>query len=216
MQQRTEFTGGYGRRVIRRAWHNACGQLHRTTGPAVEEWTALPGGGGYVLSYQAWYFNGRQHREGRPASRIWHVADDGTRVLECEGWWRHGMRHRVGGPSYRSWHVQPDGTRTLELVGWRVNGNLHRVDGPAYPGHRLNWHGSWMTQEDLPWLRRGRGCLAASVAATTALTLPTAGSEGSPAWTHDQRVAMTRTTNSSSTTPAPYRSAVGGAVLLCV
>jgi len=42
--QQTEFTDEYGRQVIGREWRNTDGQLHRTTGPAWEEWTVLPSG----------------------------------------------------------------------------------------------------------------------------------------------------------------------------
>jgi len=162
--QQTECTGEYGRRVIRREWRNTRGELHRTTGPAVENWTVLPGGA-HVLSYQVWYLNGRRHWESRPAWRSWHVKGNGTRVLVTEEWYRHGVWHRVGGPAYRSWHVEPDGTRTLTWEEWCVNGKLQRVDGPAI-GRQFCWHGETARQEDLPWLRRGRDLLNALTEAT--------------------------------------------------
>jgi len=96
--QQSEFTIEHGRRVIRREWRNTGGHLHRTTGPAVEVWTVLPGGG-HVLSRQGWYVNGNAHRVDRPAVRRWHVAGDGTRVLEREEWKQHGRWHRVDGPA---------------------------------------------------------------------------------------------------------------------
>jgi len=208
--QQTEFTDEYGRRVIRREWRNTEGELHRTAGPAMEEWTVLPDGA-HVLSYQAWFLNGVEHREGRPACRQWRVAVDGTRVLLWEEWCRHGMQHRSTGPSYREWTVGPDGTRTLELEDWWVNGKLHRVDGPAYEGHEVYWHGVEARQEDLPWLRRGHGLLAGLTRATQQ-----SGSSGvSPAWSRDARVAMTGA-DSASNTLGTYRSAVGGSVLLCM
>jgi len=210
--QQTEFTDENGRRVIRRTWHNACGQLHRTTGSAVENWTVLPGGA-HVLSYQGWYLNGVPHRVDRPAVCRWHVAGDGTRVLVGEEWVRHGEWHRVGGPSYRKWTVGPDGVRTLGGEGWWANGKLHGVDGPAFFGHEFYWHGVSVRQQDLPWVRRGQGILAA-------LAGPGAASRGhhgdgkvGPAWTRDARVAPTHATPPASPT---YRSAVGGVVLLCV
>jgi len=144
--------------------------------------------------------------------REWQVAGDGTRVLTLEGWHRHGREHRPGGPSHRRWTVGPDGTRTVHWEKWYVNGKPYRVDGPAYAGHEFYWHGRGVTQQNLQWLRRGRVCMCL-VASAVAFTLPTTGSEGSPAWTRDARVAMTRTQSPSA---APYRSAVGGAVMLCV
>jgi len=84
-------TDDYGRRVICREWRNTDGQLHRTTGPAVEEWTVLRSGA-HVLSYQAWYLNGSAQ-----------MAHYGTRVLEFEEWARYDRGHRMNGPSYRHW-----------------------------------------------------------------------------------------------------------------
>ena len=207
--QQTEFTDERGRQVIHREWHNTYGQRHRTTGPAREDWTVLPDGT-HVLSCQGWYVNGKLHREGRPAWRIWHIADDGTRVLAVEVWWRGGMEHRVGGPSYRSWTVQPDGTRTLSWEYWRTNRKLHRVDGPAYAGYMFYWHDRQVTQEDLPWLRRGHCLLAGLTGATQQ-----GGGGVSPAWSRDPRVEMTGA-GAASGTPSTYRSAVGGSVLLYV
>jgi len=207
--EETEFPDEYGRQVIRREWRNTDGQLHRTTGPAREDWTVLPGGGAHVLSKQAWYQNGRAHREGRPAWRRRRVAEDGTRVLAVEVWWRAGMQHRVSGPSYRDWTVGPDGVRTLGGEGWWANGKLHRVDGPAFFGHEFYWHGVSVRQQDLPWVRRGQGILAALAGPGAA----SRGGEVGPTWTCDARVARTHATPPASPT---YRSAVGGVVLLCV
>jgi len=206
--QQTEFTDDYGSRVIRRAWRNTGGQLHRTTGPAVENWTVLPGGG-HMLSRQGWYVNGSVHRVGRPAYRRWDVADDGTRVLVREAWYQYDQSHRSTGPAHRRWTVGQDGTRTLAWERWWANGNQHRVDGPALDGRWFAWHGSWMTQEDLPWVRRGQGILAALAGAGAA----SRGGEVGPTWTRDARVARTHATPPASPT---YRSAVGGVVLLCV
>jgi len=180
--------------------------MHRTTGPAVENWTVLPGGA-HVLSFQAWYVNGKLHREGRPAILYWHVADDGTRVLGREAWRRRGQSHRGDGPSYCYWTMERDGTRRLAWETWRVNGERHRVDGPAYAGHGFSWHCKDVKGEDLPWLRRGRTFL-------TLLTAPPCG-KGVPAWSRDRRVTMTGA-DTVSNTPRTYRSAVGGAVLLYV
>jgi len=208
--RQTEFTDTYGRQVIRREWHSTDGKPHRTTGSAVEEWTVLPGGA-HVLSYQIWYVNGKMHREGRPARQIWQLANDGTRVLLWEEWWRYGRGHRMNGPSYRRWTVEPDGMRILLGESWRVNGKSHRVDGPAQTGHVFWWHGVEVRQEDLPWLRCGRSFLAG----LTGATQQGGGSGVSPAWSRDTRVAVTGT-DSASSTPSTYRSAVGGSVLLCV
>jgi len=210
--QQGEHTDDSGRRVIRRQWRDTCGELHRTTGPAWEEWTVLPVGT-HVLSLQGWYVNGNLHREGRPAVRRWHVADDGTRVLVCEAWWRAGMPNRVGGPWYRDWTVGPDGTRTLECKGWWANGKCHRVDGPAYAGREFYWHGVYVREEDLPWVRRGRGILAALAGPGAASPRHHGDGEVGPTWTRDARVALAHATPTAS--PA-YRSAVGGVVLLCV
>jgi len=195
---------------VRREWRNTRGELHRTTGPAVERWTVLPGGG-HVLSYQVWCLNGKAHREGRPAVRRWHVAENGTRVLVREEWVRHGRRHRVDGPSWRRWTVEPGGTRTLTYGSWRVNNKLHRADGPACDERWFYWHDRKVRQEDLPWLRRGHGLLAAFTVATQ----QGGGSGVFPAWSRDTRVEMTGA-DSVSNTPRTYRSAVGGSVLLCV
>jgi len=206
--QQSEYTITYGRPVIHRVWYNADGQRHRTTGPAVEVWTVLPGGA-HVLWYQAWYVNGRIHREGRPAAREWQVANNGARALVWEEWARHG--HRVDGPSTRCWTVGPDGTRTLADEEWRVNDRRHRVDGPVLGRHCFYWHDKAVKSEDLPWLRRGHGLLTAFTGATQ----QGGGSGVSPAWSRDARVAMTEV-GSASGTPSTYRSAVGGTVLLCV
>jgi len=207
--QQSEFTIEYGRQVLHREWRHTDGQRHRTTGPAVEHWTALPGGA-HVLAYQAWYVNGKAHREGRPATRQWHVADDGTRILMVEEWIRHTRGHRMNGPSWRSWHVEPDGTRTLTWKHWCVNGKLHRADGPAHTGHGFYWHDKAVKSEDLPWLRRRQGLLTA----LAAVLMPTHRNDTAPAWSRDGRVT-TVTWHGGGAMPV-YRSAVGGSVLLCV
>ena len=209
--QQTECTDEHGRRVIQRQWRNTEIQLHRTTGPAVEEWTVLPGGG-HMLSYQGWCVNGRWHREGRPAVRYWHVAEDGTRVLFREEWWRHGSEHRMERPSYRRWTVELDGIRRLAWESWRVNGQLHRADGPAFDGRKCYWHDVEVRQKDLPWLRRGGGLLVALTGAgANTREQGDDSSAGSPTWSRDARVVMV-----GGDLPETYRSAVGGAVLLCV
>jgi len=185
--QETAWRDGRGRQVIHRAWCNTEGQPHRTTGPAWEDWTVLPGGA-HVLSVEGWYFNGSAHREGRPAFRWWHIAGDCTQDLEIEEWRRHGHWHRVDGPSYCCWTMEPDGTRRLARERWHVNGKLHRVDGPAHTGpDEFWWHDRQVRQEDLPWLRRGWSFLVA-LAGFTAAT-PTLCSDGGaggsimfPAW----------------------------------
>jgi len=207
-----EYTDENGRRVIRRAWHNTDADLHRTTGPAWEQWVVLPGGG-HVLWHQAWYLNGKLHREGRPAIRVWHIAENGDRVLEYEEWLRHGGGHRGRGPSYRHWAVGPDGTRTLTRERWYVRDKLHRVDGPALNGNSFYWHGRIVEAGDLPWLRRGCGLLVGFTGAPAGHQSGNGGT--SPAWSLDTRVAMTNA-DSASSTSRTYRSAVGGAVLLCV
>jgi len=212
-----------GRQVIRRAWHDTHGQRHRTTGPAVEEWTVLPGGA-HVLLDQAWYDSGKLHREGRPAVRRWHVENDGTRVLGREVWARHGRPHRVDGPSYRDRTIEPDGARTLRWERWRVNGVQHRVDGPALDGRSFFWHGKLVQREDLPWLRRGRSFLVALAGFTGAMaTLCSDGDGGgsgvSPAWSQDARVRVVTWHGGGGAGEAVvtvYRSAVGGSVLLRV
>jgi len=203
----------HGRRVIRREWRNTDGQLHRTPGPAVENWTVLPGGA-RALSFQAWYVNGVLHREGRPARRRWNVENNGTRVLECEKWWRRGMRHRGGGPSYRTLIVGPARTRTLAWEEWCVNEKLHRADGPALNGRRFYWHARQVREEDLPWLRRGQGPLAAMQRIHGG-----GGSGAPPAWSRDARVTTVTWHGGGGgqdAVGATYRSAVGGSVLLCV
>jgi len=43
-----------------------------------------------------------------------------------------------------------------------VNGKMHRVDGPAQTGpDDFYWHEKEVQREELPWLRRGHGLLAA-------------------------------------------------------
>jgi len=160
--QQTECTDTYSRRVIRREWWNTDDQLHRTTGPAVEAWTILPGGA-HVLSGEAWYLNDILHSEGQPAYRQWHVVDNGTRVLKCERWRWHGKPHRLGGPSYRRWTMEPDGTRRLAWERWCVDGKLHRVDGPAYDRLGFYWHDKGVEGEDLPWVWREKTCRGCGV-----------------------------------------------------
>jgi len=213
MLQTTVMGDELGRQVIARYWCDARGERHWTTGPAVEHWTVLPGGA-HVLSYQAWYVNGNRHREDRPAWRRWHVSEDGSRVLEIEGWYQHDRGHRVGGPSYRRWTVEPDGTRALASECWRANGKLHRVDGPTYGGHGFYWHDAEAREEDLPWLRRGRSFLA-TLAGGRGAGPQGVDAASTPAWSRDARVAMTGASSASST-PAAYRSAVGGTALLSV
>ena len=191
MQERAWGRDWHNRPVLRREWHNTDGKAHRTTGPAIECWTALPAGA-HMLSFQGWYVNGTLHREGRPAVRQWHIADDGTRVLETEWWTRHNSQHRMDW--YRHWIVQPDGTRTLTCEEWRANGRWHRVDGPAFGRHVFSWQGRRVASEDLPWLRRGHGFLVA-LAGFTAATPMQQGDGGSggimfPAWSRDARVRV--------------------------
>jgi len=215
--QQSAWTDWDNRPVIRREWYNTEGQLHRTTGPAVEQWTILPGGA-HVQSYQVWVLNGKQHREGRPAARQWYVDDNDSRNLEWEEWVRHGKNHRVGGPSYCHasychWTVGPDGTRpTWET--WHANDKLHRVDGPAYDTCRFYWYDRHVREEDLPWLRCGQRMLAALAGARGAGPRRE-DAASSPTWTRDERLAMTESYSVSST-PATYLSVVGGSVLLCV
>ena len=234
LSERREWDQNIGRWVVRRVWRNACGKLHRTTGPAEEDWTVLPGGG-RVLSYQGWYVNGKAHREGRPAYRWWHVANDGTRALVSEGWWRAGMEHRVGGPAYRRWTAEPDGTRTLVCKWWWANGKLHRVDGPALhrvdgPAlHRVDgpalhrrgffWHSREAPQEHLPWLRRGQGVVVPFVATARVQKRPACRRYGGgvfPVWCRDVRLARSGAAPTTLPVPFLYCSLVGGAVLLCV
>jgi len=206
----------YGRRMIRREWYNTEDQRHRTTGPAVENWTVLPGGA-RVLSYQGWFLNGKVHRVDRPAVCRWHVAGDGTRVLVWEVWLRHGGGHRGRGPSYRHWTVEPDGTRRLASESWCVNGKLHRVDGPAFDRREFWWHGNDVEREDLPWLRRGRDLLVGLHAWTSSATKARAGARlGSvtPEWRWPELPRCRR--RRTAVSPAPYRSVVGGVLLMCV
>ena len=212
--EQTAWQDGNGRRVIRREWYNARGQLHRTTGPAEEHWTVLPGGA-HMLSYQVWSLNGRIHREGRPAWRSWRVADDGTRVLVREGWFQYEQsHHRSTGPAYRRWTVGQDGTRTLAWEEWCVNEKLHRADGPAQDGRSFYWHGVEVRQEALPWLRRGQGILAGLADGHGAEPQGDGAAASSPAWSGDTRVTVTW--HGEGAVVAAYRSAVGGSMLLCV
>jgi len=49
------FTDEYGHRMTHRERCNTHGQLHRTPGPAVVEWTVLTGGArGAAASFPAW------------------------------------------------------------------------------------------------------------------------------------------------------------------
>ena len=202
----TEGYDAQGRWVTRRAWCNTRGQRHRTTGPAVEHWTVLPGGA-HVLSAEGWFQNDRAHREGRPAWRSWRIGAGGTSVLAHEEWWRRGILHRSTGPSYREWTVGQDGAQTLVWEVWRVQGKLHRVDGPALDGRWFAWHGRQVIQDTLRWLRRGHGLL-------TAFTGTQQGDgDIAPAWSRDARVKLT---GASVSTEAAYRSAVGGVVFLSV
>jgi len=208
--QETSERDWRNREVIRRTWRNTDGQLHRTLGPAVEHWTVLPGSG-HVLSHQVWYLYGKYHREGRPAIRDWHFAESGSRVLEQEVWEQHGRPHRVRGPFHRHWIVRRDDT-TLAWESWRVNGQLHRADGPAFDGRKCYWHDVEVRQKDLPWLRRGGGLLVALTGAgANTREQGDDSSAGSPTWSRDARVVMV-----GGDLPETYRSAVGGAVLLCV
>jgi len=124
------------------------------------------------------------------------------------------------GPAHREWTVGPDGTRTLALEYWRAaNDELHRVDGPAYNRRAFYWHNARVDCADLPWLRRGQGLLAVLV--DPACPEPHGdGTTAFPTWILDARVTMTTTDATDAETAAPtattYRSAVGGAVLLCV
>jgi len=211
-----------GRRLIYREWHNTDGQLHRTTGPAVEEWTMLPDGA-HVLSYQAWFVNGKQHNEGRPAVRSWRISEDGTRSLEEEWWFQYGKCHRAGAPARRTWTVPPDGIRTLAWETWRVNAVRHRLDGPAETGpDEFWWHDVEVGEEDLPWLRRGRSFLVALASAWTRATTVRQGDGGAsgvpPAWSRDARVTTVtwHGGGDEDAVVAVYRSAVGGSMLLCV
>jgi len=94
-----------------------------------------------------------------------------------------------------------------------VDGKLHRVDGPALGGHQSCWHGVSVRGEDLPWVRRGQGILAALAGPEAASRGHHGGGEVGPTWTRDARMAPTHATPPASPT---YRSAVGGVVLLCV
>ena len=94
-----------------------------------------------------------------------------------------------------------------------MNDRWHRVDGPAVSGRGFYWHDAVVRQENLPWLRRGRGFLVPLVPWTGAAARKQGGGNGvtAPAWSCDTRVIVTVADSGAS-----YRSAVGGAVLLCV
>ena len=107
-----------------------------------------------------------------------------------------------------------DGTsRTMACEWWYVNGKLHRVDGPAFDGRKCYWHDVEVRQKDLPWLRRGGGGLLVALTGAGANTREQGddSSADSPTWSRDARVVMV-----GGDLPETYRSAVGGAVLLCV
>jgi len=67
----------------------------------------------------------------------------------------------------------------------------------------LRWRDRQVRQEDLPWLRRGRSLLTAFTGAIH----QGGGSGVFPAWSRDARVTVTGT-DSTSSTPSTYRSAV--------
>jgi len=159
--QETETRDWRGLRVITRIWCNVCGQMHRDTGPAWEQWTVLPDGT-RALSLQSWYRHGEPYREGGPACRRWYVAEDGTRVQTYEDWLQHLLLHRVDGPARRSW-------------------SMHGTDD----SRSHHWHGEGIEEEELPWYRRSRGFLG-SVSVTLAAGFRSR--DGSPAWTQDPRL----------------------------
>ncbi len=146
-------------------WRTPGGVLHREDGPALIRVDGLldelrnlsrPYGPAVtkIEGYEAWYFNGVQHREDGPAvtwsdgTQVWfwhgeYHRLDGPAVTWPDGyeiWYLHGERHRTDGPAI----TRPDGR-----VEWWQDGKMHRSDGPAivHPDGSLEW---WMNDERKP------------------------------------------------------------------
>jgi hypothetical protein len=128
--------------------------IERAAQALAEEIAAYQAGGGRVEvsanGSQAWYRNGKLHREGGPAAEY----IDGSK-----SWWRNGHLHRSGGPaviiccrqqvSREEWwfdglrhrHNGPAVTTSEGLCEWWINGQRHRHNGPAveHPGGGRQW-----------------------------------------------------------------------------
>ena len=116
----------------------------------------------YPDGTQAWYLNGKRHREDGPAIiypngyKEWWLNDnlhreDGPAVIDSDGtqeWWLYGKRHREDGPAI----IYPNGTQY-----WYLNGKYHREDGPAiiYPDGSQYWflNGNDITSEVVDWAK---------------------------------------------------------------
>lgn len=117
------------------SYHDYDGNPHRLDGPAYK-----------TDILEDWYYHGKLHRIGGPASvdkygqKWWYIhgvlhREDGPAYTDNVGgqwWYAHGKLHREDGPA--------------EIVGcsfrWYKEGKLHRTTGPAVRllnGHRL-WY----------------------------------------------------------------------------
>ncbi len=100
---------------------------------------------GGILRELTYKFDGKEHREGGPASISFN--GDGTRPM-CQTWYRHGKVHRVDGPAEIE-HDDQTGALVYEAFG--QDGQYHREGGPAIIRYDLN--GKIKSQE---FYRHGR------------------------------------------------------------
>ena len=90
-------------------------------------------GGGYsqrIYSiYNAWYLNGKRHREHGPAIEY---------ASGSKEWWLNGERHREDGPAFED---------ANGYKAWYINGEYHREDGPAVEYSNFGFKSWWLNGE---------------------------------------------------------------------
>jgi antitoxin component YwqK of YwqJK toxin-antitoxin module len=104
------------------------------------------------IYYQAWYKDGKHHREDGSARICYHK--DGS--ISYQTWYKDGKCHREDGPAFISYN--DDGS--IYYQAWYKDGKHHREDGPA----RICYHkdGSILYQA---WYKDGREVEPFTVAA---------------------------------------------------
>lgn len=96
--------------TIYKQYRNKDNMLHRTTGPAVEEYQ------GDNPTLKIWYNNGLSHRQNDPALQKWQ-----NDIIILREWRQNGILHNKKGPALQKWDKNSSTTAFYE------NGNLRRL-----------------------------------------------------------------------------------------
>jgi hypothetical protein len=105
------------------------GQPHRIGGPAMQDWWSNG-----VLEHEAWYVEGKQHRDNNKPALIW--MDTSGDFSTLEQYFSQGRLHRTDGPAeierttYRDKHKQIDTILETEKFYYHGLQQIAPVDDP--------------------------------------------------------------------------------------